>query len=418
MAYDAEQLKTIISLDSELNQLQDMDILLERILLETRKIVNADAGTIYIVNGSELAFMHAQNDTKQRDLPPGQKLVYKMFTVPINTESIAGYVAVTGETVNIPDVYEIPKQQDYEFDPNYDVLSGYRSRSMLVIPLKSATGQLLGVIQIINKIDRSRAKTPIPFDYNDELLVSHFASNATAALQRAQMTRAILLRMIQMAELRDPKETGPHANRVAGYSLELYEAWATRVGTKRKEIERTRDSLRMAAMLHDVGKVAISDAILKKPGRFTSEEYTIMKTHTWQGARLFVDKQSDFDELACTVTLTHHENWDGTGYPGYVDPKTGAVERAGPDGSALGKQGEDIPIFGRIVSIADVYDALISSRVYKQAWSEEDALREMKSMAGTKFDPRLIKLFFQILPNIRTITEKYSCNPDPAIDSA
>lgn len=406
MAYDAEQLRNIISLDSELNQLQDVDILLERILSEARKVVNADAGTIYVVHGDELAFTYAQNDTKQRELPPGQKLIYKVFTVPITTGSIAGYAAATGEIVNIPDVYNIPEHQDYGFDPSYDVLSGYRSRSMLAIPLKSFTGQLLGVIQVINKMDRSRAV--VPFDHDDELLVSHFASNATAALQRAQMTRAILLRMIRMAELRDPKETGPHVNRVAGYSVELYEAWATRVGIPRKEIERTRDNLRMAAMLHDVGKVAISDVILKKPGRFTDDEYAVMKTHTWQGARLFVSKQSEFDELAQTVALTHHENWDGTGYPGHVDPETGAIRKAGPDGKALGKQGSDIPIFGRIVSIADVYDALLSTRVYKQAWDEDDALREMKSMSGAKFDPELIELFFKILPNIRTITDKYA----------
>ena len=412
MPYDVEQLKTVISLDSDLNQLQDVDMLLECILSEARKIVNADAGTIYVIHGDHLAFTYAQNDTKQRKLSPGQKLIYQAFTVPINPKSIAGYVAFTGEAVNIPDVYNIPKHRDYGFDPSYDVVSGYRSHSMLVIPLKSYTGQLLGVIQVINKMDRSQAAEPIPFNHDDELLVSHFASNATVALQRAQMTRAILLRMIRMAELRDPKETGPHANRVAGYSVELYEAWATSVGIARKEIERTCDSLRMAAMLHDVGKVAIPDMILRKPDRFTDEEYAIMKTHTWQGARLFVGKQSEFDELAYTVALTHHENWDGTGYPGYVDPETGAIERAGPDGNALGKRGDDIPIFGRIVSIADVYDALLSSRVYKQSWSEDDALREMKSMAGTKFDPKLIELFFSILPNIRTITDKYTREPE------
>lgn len=406
MAHDAEKLRSIISLDSELNKIQDLDILLERILLEARRVVNADAGSIYIIKDDELVINYAQNDTKQRELPAGQKLIYKVFTVPISTQTISGYAAAKGEPVNIPDVYEIPKEAPYGFDPSYDVISGYRSRSMLAIPLKSNTGDILGVIQVINKMDDTGRV--LAFDRDDELLVMHFASNATVALQRAQMTRAILLRMIRMAELRDPKETGPHVNRVAGYSVEIYEAWATRAGTPPAEIEKTRDNLRMAAMLHDVGKVAISDVILKKPGRFTEEEYETMKTHTWQGARLFINKQSDFDELAQVVALNHHESWDGTGYPGYIDIETGAAIATDDEGKPVGKKGLDIPLFGRIVSIADVYDALLSHRVYKEAWDEERVLEEMRRLAGTKFDPELIDIFFSILPNIRTISEKYA----------
>lgn len=405
MAHDAEKLRSIISLDSELNKIQDVDILLERILTEARRVANADAGSIYVLRGDELVITYAQNDTKQEELPPGQKLIYKVFKVPLNTKTISGYAAAKGQPVNIPDVYSIPDSAPYGFDPSYDTLSGYRSRSMLAIPLKTNTGEILGVIQIINKIDEAGGVDS--FDRDDELLVMHFASNATVALQRAQMTRTILLRMIRMAELRDPKETGPHVNRVAGYSVEIYEAWANRVGIPRKEIEKTRDNLRMAAMLHDVGKVAISDVILKKPGRFNPDEYELMKTHTWHGARLFINKQSDFDDLAQVVALNHHENWDGTGYPGKIDIETGEPVEADEEGRPVGKKGNEIPVFGRIVSIADVYDALLSKRVYKDAWDEDDALEEMRRLSGTKFDPELIDIFFEILPSIRTISEKY-----------
>ncbi len=405
-AKDADKLRSIITLDSELNKLQDLDILLERILLEARRVVNADAGSIYINDGDRLTINYAQNDTKQAQLPPGQKLIYKVFTVPVTKKTISGYVASTGKALNIQDVYRLPESAPYGFDPSYDLISGYRSTSMMTVPLKTNTNEILGVIQTINK--RGENNTVVPFDHDDELVVTHFATNATVALQRAQMTRAILLRMIRMAELRDPKETGPHVNRVAGYSVEIYEAWANKIGLPRKEIEKTRDNLRMAAMLHDVGKVAISDTILKKPGKFTPEEYEIMKTHAWQGARLFVNKQSEFDELAQVVALNHHENWDGTGYPGYIDLETGMPARVDEQGNAVGKKGSEIPIFGRIVSVADVYDALLSRRVYKEAWDEEDALRELKSLSGTKFDPELIDIFFEILPSIRTISDKYS----------
>ncbi len=412
MTHDADRLRNTITLDSELNKIQDADILLERILREARNVVNADAGSIYISDGERLTINYAQNDTKQAALPPGQKLIYKVFTVPINTKSISGYAAATGEPLSISDVYEIPDAAPYGFDSSYDQIAGYRSTSMLAVPLKTNTNEILGVIQVINKKDR-RGRV-VSFDRDDELLVTHFAANATVALQRAQMTRAILLRMIRMAELRDPKETGPHVNRVAGYAVEIYDAWATRMGIPAREIEKTRDNLRMAAMLHDVGKVAISDVILKKPGRFTPEERKVMETHTWQGSRLFVNKQSQFDDLAQIVALNHHENWDGTGYPGHVDPETGEVLERNADGSAVGKKGSEIPIFGRIVSLADVYDALLSSRVYKKAWTEEETLREMRSLAGSKFDPELVEIFFSILPSIRTISDKYSRESEEA----
>lgn len=402
------KLREVISLDSELNQIQDLDILLERILREARRIVNADAGSIYRKRGDELVISYAQNDTMQADLPPGQKLIYNIFSFPINEKSIAGYTAVTAEPVNIPDCYNIPEEAPYGFNQETDKKSGYTTRSMLTSPLQTNTGEILGVIQVINAMDDEG--NVIPFDAEDELVVSHFAQNATVALQRAQMTRAILLRMISMAELRDPKETGPHVNRVAGYAVEIYERWAHRVGLPAKQIERNRDLLRMSAMLHDVGKVAISDTILKKPARFTDDEYEIMKSHTWKGGKLFLDVQSEFDEMAGVVALNHHERWDGNGYPGHIDVETGEPLQTDENGKAVGKQGTEIPLFGRIVALADVYDALSSKRVYKEAWTEEEVLEEMRRASGTQFDPELLEVFFEVLPNIKTISNRYRDN--------
>jgi len=408
---NSAKLKKIIELDSELHKIQDLDILLERILFEARRVVHADAGSLYIKQGDRLVINYAQNDTKQKTLPPGQKLIYRVFSVEINKKTISGYVAATGESVNIPDVYEIPKDSPYGFDPTFDRISGYRTKSNLTVPIRTNMGEILGVLQILNALDSEG--NSIAFSKDDELMVSHFAANATVALQRAQMTRAILLRMIRMAELRDPKETGPHVNRVAGYAVEIYERWANKQGLPSQQIERTRDNLRMAAMLHDVGKVAISDLILKKPSRFTEDEYTIMKSHTYMGARLFVDKQSDFDEIAQKVALTHHENWDGTGYPGKIDIDTGEILEKNEKGAAKGMKGAEIPLFGRIVAIADVYDALCSHRVYKEAWTEEKVLEEMKKMGGSKFDPELLEAFFEVLPNIQTIASKYPDTEHP-----
>lgn len=405
MSSDADEVQRIIQIDSELNKIRDYDILLERILLEARRVAHADAGSIYVKEGDVITIKYAQNDTKQKTLPPGEKQAYPHFSVPVNGDTVSGYSAMTGELVNIPDVYNLPPGCPYSYNAAYDEKVRYRTTSMLTVPLKTQNGVVLGVIQIIN------AKAPDgavePFTRQDETLITHFASNATVALQRAYMTRAMIIRMIRMAELRDPKETGPHVNRVAGYSVELYERWAYHHDIQKAEVEKNRDLFKLAAMLHDVGKVAISDLILKKPAKFTPEEYAVMQTHTVSGARLFDDPQSDFDTMAAEVAMTHHENWDGTGYPGWIDMRSGEVLRAGPDGRPLPRKGEEIPIWGRIVAIADVFDALVSRRVYKEAWGDDDVIKEMRAMSGTKFDPELVESFFEVLPRILEIRERY-----------
>jgi len=402
---DSAKLHELISLDTELNKIQDLDLLLERILTNARSMMSADAGSIYLRTEEGLQINYSHNDTLQADLPPGQKLIYNIFTIKISKRTISGYVAATKQILNIPDVYLIPSGSPYGYDKLYDTVSGYRTQSMLTIPLVSNRGELFGVLQIINKKDQ--AGTVRSFSREDESIAIHFANNAVIALERARMTRAILLRMIQMAELRDPKETGPHVNRVAGFSAEIYERWAYRRGLPREKIVRDMDNFRMAAMLHDVGKVAVSDLILKKPGGFTPEEYEEMKRHTLSGAKLFLTEPTEFDKMAMTVALNHHENWDGTGYPGHIDIATGQPLKKDKSGKPVGKKGSEIPLFGRIVSVADVYDALRSSRVYKKAWTEEQTVEEMKKMSGTKFDPELVDIFLEVHPVLQSIADRY-----------
>jgi len=408
MLSEKEKLERLTNLGVELNQVRDLDILLERVLHNARKFVNADAGSIYIRDGDQLSFSYTQNETLQRRLPSGEKLIYNFFSLPIDKQSIAGWVAITGQVLNIKDVYHLDHKATYHFSVHYDETSGYTTRSLITVPLKTATGEILGILQIINAQDENM--NVIPFTPDDEILMLHFASIASVALERAQMTRSILLRMIRMSKMRDPKETGAHVNRVGGYSVEIYEQWARRHDLPIKTIERERDCLRMAAMLHDVGKVAISDIILKKPARFNEDEYEIMKQHSFLGAKLFLDSQSDFDKAAHDVALNHHECWDGKGYPGYIDTETGLPKDGFTDanGKAIGKKGEEIPIFGRIVSLADVYDALSFKRVYKKAWKEKDVLALIEQQAGKQFDPELVEIFFSRLNVIRSIRERYS----------
>jgi HD-GYP domain-containing protein (c-di-GMP phosphodiesterase class II) len=402
-----KDLEYIINLETELSQIQDFDVLLERILFEARKVLRADAGSIYVTIPTEdpgvekLSFRYSQNDTLQKNIPPGQKLIYSVFTLPINEKSISGYCALTKTLINIPDMYKIPEGTPYSFNPSFDKISGYKSTSSLTIPLLSADNRLTGVIQVLNAI--GKAGKVRPFSTGDEVIITHFAAKAIIALQRATTTRAMILRMIKMSELRDPKETGTHVNRVAGYSLEIYDRWAYRHKIPEKESDKFRDILKISAMLHDVGKVAISDTILKKPARFTEEEYRIMQNHTIYGAGLFTDNVTEIDALAKEIALTHHENWDGTGYPGWITPEKRAEGVVIP----VGRKGEEIPLGGRIVAIADVFDALCSRRVYKEPWEEDQVLKEMRNLSGTKFDPELIDIFFEILPSIKQTQNRY-----------
>ena len=218
--------KAIIETDSELDKIQDYDLLLERILLEARKVVNADAGSIYVrevedatgLKVEKLAIKYAQNNTLMKRLSPGQKLIYSVFKIDIDDKTLSGYSALAKKTINVADAYNLPKNVPYTFGGSFDMVSDYRTSSVLTMPLLTVEGKLLGVIQIINALDGSGK--PIPFSKNDEFLIGHFAGKATAVLERASMNRAMILRMIKMAELRDPQETGTHVSRVSSYAVE------------------------------------------------------------------------------------------------------------------------------------------------------------------------------------------------------
>ena len=407
MLTEKQKFAKIITLGIEITQVKDLDVLLERILREARALVNADAGTIYVKEDDKLKFSYTHNDTLQKRLPPGKKLIYSTFTLPINNQTISGYVANTGEMLNLPDVYKLATTLPFSFNRKFDDLSGYRTQSMLTFPLRTNRGDIVGVLQLINE-KNSRGKV-VPFSKKDEPLIMHFANMAAVAIERAQLTRAMILRTIRMAELRDPKETGAHVNRVGAYAVVLYEHWADKRGVAKDVIEKNRDVLRMAAMLHDVGKVAISDAILKKPGRLDDAEREAMQQHSMMGARLFTEQYSEFDDMSAIVALNHHEKWDGTGYPGHINPFDGKplLGYETSTGKARPKKAEEIPLFGRIVALADVYDALSSKRVYKEKWDETQVLEEVKKCSGTHFDPEIVDTFFSSLDSIRSVMERY-----------
>ncbi len=399
-----QKLRSIIESEKVLNEIQDVDVMLEQALEQACKIVNADAGSIYVIEKERLFIKYALNETERKKLAPGQKLPYQSFSFPINEKSISGFCVITKQVLNDPDVYELGPDRRYSFNKQSDLITGYRTKSMVSIPLINQDGVALGVLQIINAQDNQG--NIISFSDEAVFYLEHFAGNVTQALERASLTREMVYRMIHMVSFRDPKETGAHVNRVSSYAVEIYDRYAFNHKIPDIEANHYRDALKIAAMLHDVGKIGISDTILKKPGKFTDVEYNTVKGHTLIGAFLFTNQHSPIDKMSCDVAFRHHERWDGKGYPGKVD--LSKVDEFNPIVEQWeGLRGEEIPLAARIVSVADVFDALSSERVYKEAWNEESVLQEMKNQAGKQFDPEIIEIFFSVLPRIKQIQKAF-----------
>ena len=204
------------------------------------------------------------------------------------------------------------------------------------------------------------------------------------SLVRVDELKATRLQIVQRlglaAEYKD-NETGLHVIRMSHYSRVL----ALAAGFS----EQAADDLLNAAPMHDVGKIGIPDAILQKNGKLDDAEWQVMRSHAQIGADIIGEHPSGLLQMARSIALTHHEKWDGTGYPN-------------------GLKGEDIPLTGRIVAIADVFDALTSVRPYKAAWSVEEALELLRREGGKHFDPQLVELFLGCMPEILTIKERWA----------
>ena len=358
-----ERLDRIALLSGELARVQDLDILLSRILREAVALVGAGAGVVFLVSDTSLhaAEIVGASETRTRD-------------IALDAATVAGQVTVATDPIRLGAEACALAGRSAPAIGTESVL-GRRAESALVVPIVRAGDRALGCIALTD----GRA-----FDESDERLLAHFASLAAVAVERAQLVRSMILRMIAMAELRDPTETAGHVSRVADLSIMLYDHWCDAHGIARDASIRARDTLRIGALLHDVGKVGIADAILKKPGKLDDAEFAEMKRHTQIGADLFAGIRTDFDEGAAEVALCHHEKWNGTGYP-------------------RGLAGEAIPLFARIVAVADVFDALSSRRAYKDAWPREKISALFHDEAGRHFDPELAAILVAHQPEAEAI---------------
>ena len=280
-----------------------------------------------------------------------------------------GYSVKTGEPLLIKDAYQDPR-----FDRRSDEKTHYRTTSVMTVPLMNSAGNVMGVFQAINKQGTNEQGEAAVFSIQDlerlSLTAVYSAKTVESAMLNMELEatqREIIHILGEVSEYRS-QETGDHIQRVAEISYML----AKFLGLPEVEVER----IRLAAPMHDLGKVGIPDAILNKPGRFTDDEYAIMKTHSEIGYNMLHNSKRKLLRFAAEIARSHHERWDGRGYP-------------------KGIAGEDIPLAGRICSVADVLDALSSPRCYKQPWPEDKVKEEFQKQRGGQFQPELVDVLME-----------------------
>lgn len=288
--------------------------------------------------------------------------------IPLNA-GFVGYSVRTGEPLLIKDAYQDPR-----FDRRSDEKTHYRTTSVMTVPLMNSMGHVMGVFQAINKQGVNEKGEQEIFSIQDlerlSLTAVYSAKTVESAMLNAELeaTQREIIHILGDASESRSQETGDHIQRVAEISYTL----AKLMGLPEEDV----DSIRLAAPMHDLGKVGIPDAILNKPGRFTDEEYAIMKSHSEKGYNMLCNSKRKLLRFAAEIARSHHERWDGRGYP-------------------RGIAGEEIPLAARICAVADVLDALSSPRCYKQPWPEEKVKEEFIKQRGAQFQPELVDVLIE-----------------------
>jgi hypothetical protein len=354
-------LRTIFSYVGRIADERDIDQLLILLADMGRDLISADRCTVWLLN------------RKTEELWSKVAHGVDRITIPCSA-GIAGCVAMTGESLIINDPYN-----DDRFDKDVDKKTGYHTRNILGLPINDGEGKIIGVYQAINKM-------PEPENFSEQdlehllLAATYTGKTLDAAMLQEEIEatqREIIFTLAETGEMRS-KETGYHVKRVAEFS----HLFAVKYGMSEDEAEL----LRLAAPMHDIGKIGIPDSILKKRGVLSEEEYRQMQMHTAFGGEIIGDHHSELLKLARSVAVAHHEKWDGSGYP-------------------HGLVGESIPWAARVVAIADVFDALTSDRPYKPAWPVAAAVDHIQARAGTDFDPALVESFIAAMPEMLAVRQ-------------
>ena len=338
--------------------------MLDIIAQQITRILNVGRCTIFLKDG--------QRKELWSKIAQGKGLEHTEIRLPLNGHSIVSLVARTGQSINITNAYE-----DERFSMAVDMVTDFHTKTLLAVPLKNNSGKVLGVFLVANRSDEK------PFDKKDEGILLLLATLAASSIEVAKLYQDVhvaqletIYRLAVTAEYRDQQDTRAHLKNISIISYLL----ALSLGLTKKQAELIKN----ASPLHDIGKVALADTILLKPGKLTPEEFEIMKSHTVYGGKILEGAHSKVLQVAHKMSLYHHEKWNGNGYP-------------------YGLKGEMIPLEARIIAVADVFDALCVSRVYKRAWKTDEAYNYILTEKGESFDPSVVVAFKRIYPSIRKL---------------
>lgn len=331
----------------------NLDKLLNLIIEQTTNLMEAERATLFLYNkeaGELWSYIASELEIKEIRLPIGK--------------GIAGYVAKSGKILNIRDAYNDPR-----FDKDSDKKTGFKTRNIIAVPMFNHKGEILGVIQSLNK------KGDNYFHEYDESLLTALAAQASVVIENAKLYESqenllngFMRTIAAVVDARDPVTRG-HSGRVAQYSVALAKA----VNFSEEDLKL----IEYAAILHDVGKISIPDSILQKPGQFTKEEYEIVKLHAIFTREILsnIYSLSDLKDMP-RIASSHHEKLDGSGYPMHL-------------------KANEISAHSRILAIVDMYDAMVSyDRPYKPAMSHKQAAEILKKEAAAgKIDSKLVDSF-------------------------
>ncbi len=358
-----QHLNTLLSAHAIISDELDVERLFERILDALFETYPAHRAVVLTAEGEQLSIRASR-------LGPG--------TQPEHEPKVSSTIAYRAFRDRVG-ILTLDAALDQRFDSRKSIVD-QDIRSAICAPLLHRD-EALGVIYLDTLGVRSA------FGDDDLRILHGIAAAAAAALKNAVLVRRLketamdtVFRLAVAAEHRD-QETGLHIHRMSEYAATL--ARGLGLGADYAE------TIRLAAPMHDVGKIGIPDAILKKPGRLTAEEYEEMKQHTVKGGEILAGAQSELLQMAQRIALTHHEKFDGSGYP-------------------HGLRGEDIPLEGRIVAVADVFDAVLSQRCYKPAFALEKGIDVLEQGKGRHFDPGIVDAFLSVQDEILRIRNRYA----------
>ena len=364
-----ERLSRLYDIVRSLNSIIQLDRLLEQIVASAAGMMEARGGALMLVDeqGRHLTFEVASGSSSAQ---------LKSLVIPIDEQSVAGLVAFRGT----PYIENDAEHSPY-FSGKVDKHTGYRTRKLICAPLK-VQDRVTGVVEVLDKVNGA------DFDLADLKLLEAIADAAAVAIENVRLYeeerrkslllaqayedlrstyKATLQALTGLLDTRDSATHG-HSSRVVAFTLRL----AREMGiTEPMQIR----ALEQGALLHDVGKIGVADAILRKAGPLDEQEWEEMRTHPELGYKLL--KKIDFLQDSMPIVRYHHESWDGSGYP-------------------LGLAGEAIPFNARLFAIIDAFDAITSDRPYSPARTYEQAIALLSSQATRKYDPRVLEAFLRI----------------------